>query len=173
MLFEYGLGYIWMWQYVEKDAVFLSSFRQRLYDVYKQEWRTKVDETSQYRLFKHIKQEFGFEVYLNTFNKGIRINISKLRLSSHLFLIERGRWGNRRLDIRNRLCLTCNVIEDEYHCIVECPRFKKERNGLLPVSLKVRPSMYKFINFIKCKDSNMVLGQLCMKVMTEYKKKYV
>ena len=46
MLFEYGFGDVWMWQYVVNDRLFLSKFRQRLYDVYKQEWRMQIAETS-------------------------------------------------------------------------------------------------------------------------------
>ena len=125
----------------------MSEFRQRLYDVYKQEWRMQINETSQHRLYKHIKHDFYFEPYLSIVNKELRVHISKLRLSSHLFLVERGRWGNRRLNIENRLCSLCNVREDEYHCMIECPRFVNERKGLLPVPLKNRPSMFEFINF--------------------------
>ena len=173
MLFEYGFGDVWMWQYVGNDRLFLSQFRQRLYDVYKQEWRIQISETSQHRLYMHIKQDFCFESYLSIVNKELRIHISKLRLSSHLFLVERGRWVNRRLNIEDRLCALCNVREDEYHCMVECPRFVKERKNLLPVSLKNRPSMFEFINFIKCNEKNIMLGQLCLNVMKEYKKNYV
>ena len=173
MLFEYGFGDVWMWQYVGNDRLFLSQFRQRLYDVYKQEWRIQISETSQHRLYMHIKQDFCFESYLSIVNKELRIHISKLRLSSHLFLVERGRWVNRRLNIEDRLCALCNVREDEYHCMVECPRFVKERKNLLPVSLKNRPSMFEFINFIKCNEKNIMLGQLCLNVMKQYKKNYV
>ena len=158
MLFEYGFGYVWMWQYVEKDSLFLSAFKQRTNDVFVQEWSGNVEETSQHRLYKFIKQKFCFETYLNVRNRDLRIHISKLRLSSHLFMIERGRWGNRRLNIENRLCSLCNVLEDEYHCLIECPRFVTERKGLLPMSLKTRPSMFGFINFIRCDEMNTMLG---------------
>ena len=85
--------------YVGNNRLFLSQFRQRLYDVYKQEWRIQISETSQHRLYMHIKQDFCFESYLSIVNKELRIHISKLKLSSHLFLVERGRWVNRRLNI--------------------------------------------------------------------------
>ena len=173
MLFEYGFGYVWMWQYVEKHSLFLKEFKNRVYDVYKQEWRMQVNETSENRLYKHVKDDFSFSPYLCIVNKDIRKHISKLRLSSHLFLIERGRWGNRRAPVENRLCELCEVREDEYHCLIECPRFVKERKGLLPEQLKNRPSMFKFVNFVKSEDKCFMLGQLCMLVMIGYKKKYV
>ena len=47
MLFDYGFSYVWMWQYVDNDVKFLSEFKQRLHDLYIQEWRIKVDETNE------------------------------------------------------------------------------------------------------------------------------
>jgi len=85
MLFDYGFSYVWMWQYVDNDVKFLSEFKQRLHDLYIQEWRTKVEETSQHRLYKHIKENFEFEPYLHMIIKGVRVSVTKIRLSSHLF----------------------------------------------------------------------------------------
>jgi hypothetical protein len=170
MLFDYGFSYVWMWQYVDNDVKFLSEFKQRLHDLYIQEWRIKIDETSQHRLYKHIKENFEFEPYLHMINKGVRVSVTKIRLSSHLFLIERGRWATRRMNVEERLCTQCNTIEDEFHCLVECTRFVNERKRLLPVSLRIRPSMFEFVKFIKCNESSAMLGQLSMKVMKEYRK---
>ena len=80
----YGFGYVWMWQYVEKDALFLSEFRQRLYDVYKQEWRMQINETSQHILYKHIKHDFYFEPYLSIVNKELKSTYfeAKIKFSS-------------------------------------------------------------------------------------------
>ena len=75
--------------------MFLSEFKQRLHDLYIQEWRIKVDETSQHRLYKHMKENFEFEPYLHMINKGVRVSVTKIRLSSHLFLIERGSAGGK------------------------------------------------------------------------------
>ena len=69
----------------------------------------------------------------------------KLRLSSHLFLVERGRWGRNRIEYKDRLCTMCNTIEDEFHCLIECPNYIKERKGCLPEILIRRPSMFEFI----------------------------
>ena len=64
--------------------------------------------TSDGRLFKHIKQEFGYELYMNINNRALRISITKIRLSSNLFKIERGRWGENRVERRERLCAVCD-----------------------------------------------------------------
>ena len=72
--------------------------------------------------------------------------MTKVRLSSHSFYIERGRWAKNKIDLKNRTCTLCGVVEDEYHCLIECPRFYTERKGSLSDSFLKKPSMFKFIN---------------------------
>ena len=71
----------------------MSSLRLQDMPMYLQEWNTSVSNTTDNRLFKQIKHVFGYESYLNINNKSVRIALSRVRLSSHLFMIERGRWG--------------------------------------------------------------------------------
>ena len=89
-----------------------------------------------------------------------------------MFLIERGRWGHRRLDVIERKCTLCGVIESEYHCLIECPRYKDARIGCVPEYLKRKPSMFAFVNFIKCENEIEFrkVGLLCLKVMKEHQK---
>ena len=63
-------------------------------------------------------------------NKLLRVANTKIRLSSHLFYIERGRWGKNKINAIDRKCQLCNTIEDEFHCLVECPRFKEIRKNV-------------------------------------------
>ena len=48
------------------------------------------------------------------------------------------RWGVRKIDRNDRKCDQCDDIEDEYHCLLICPKFVKERKGCLPDSLLKR-----------------------------------
>ena len=165
-----GMGHIWVTQHVENENHFLKVFRQRLQDMYLQEWSAKVNTTSDGRMFKHLKQSFVFEQYLEMPNKYLRVSITKIRLSSHLFFIERGRWTNiPRLD---RKCDCCNVIEDEYHVFIECPRFMSERKRYLPIKLRRKPSMVEFLNIIKCTNVNeyTTVGKLCASIQKEHRK---
>ena len=46
---------------------------------------------------------------------------SKLRISSHRLEIEAGGWARpNRIPIDQRLCSTCENLEDEYHFVLEC-----------------------------------------------------
>ena len=139
--------------------------------MYLQQWAGHTTETSTNRLYRHIKDSFCFENYLNINNKSLRVSITKIRLSSHLFNIERGRWGNVRVPVVNRVCSNCNVIEDEYHCLIECPRYVSERRGCVPERLRKRPSMYEFIKYLKGESEAdyRTLGLLCMRVMKKHR----
>ena len=175
MLFQHGFGYVWYQQYVENQSNFLKIFERRLTDIFHQKWQTDINSTSDFRIFKKVKQSFGFERYLNLDNKTLRIAITKVRLSSHLFFIERGRWSKPKINAEDRKCDLCNTIEDEYHCLIECPKFVNERKNCLPETLKKRPSMYEFVIFLQCSHPTMYhkLGLLCFKVMKVYKTHYL
>ena len=172
MLYENGFGYVWEKQSVTCETSFLNLFKQRLQDIAIQNWVSEVNLTTSNKLYKHVKIKFQFEGYLNMSNKCFRSSITSLRMSSHLFYIERGRWAG--VEVKDRICEMCHTIEDEYHCLVECPRFSRERKGLLPHNLIKKPSMFNFIEFIKCQNKEIYnkIGLLCFKIMKAYRKDY-
>ena len=64
------------------------------------------------------KTIFGTECYLKSIsNPKLRIALSKLRTSSHDLEIERGRYVRPKLNVDERLCLSCNVVENEEHFV--------------------------------------------------------
>ena len=156
MLFELGFGYVWFNQNVKCETSFLRQIKQRMCDIYLQEWNAEKMLTTSSRLYKHIKVHFQFENYLHTINKPLRIAITKIRLSSHSFLIERGRWSKQKIEVKDRKCTLCDIVEDEYHCLVECSRFISERKNCLPETLLKKPSMYDFINLLQSEDKKKI-----------------
>ena len=170
-LFSIGLGMFWERQQVFGEDSFLRTFSQRIHDIYLQNWSAEVMDTSENRLFKHIKQNFCLESYLNMSNKGLRVAITKIRLSSHVFMIERARWNVRIPKLKDRVCAYCNVIESEYHVLIECPRFTNERYGCVPQDLIKYPNMSNFKKFLTSSDENIQvkLGSLCFRVLKAYK----
>ncbi|MEW8548168.1 MAG: reverse transcriptase domain-containing protein, partial [Candidatus Thiodiazotropha sp.] len=81
--------------------------------------------------FSQIYTQFSLQNYL-TFGlpKSKTKELSKLRISSHDLLIERGRYFRPKVPRENRLCMTCNKIEDEEHFMIYCSRFSMIRNDL-------------------------------------------
>ena len=166
-----GFGYIWQQQFVLNENTFLNSFKQRLFDIHLQFWESQVRLTTDNRLYKYIKFNFAFEPYLNISNRALRTSLTKIRLSSHLFYIERGRWGPNVIDINERKCTICNRVESEYHCLIECPKFNNERRGLLTNDLIANPCFQFFVEYLSSYDLKTLrkLALLCYKIQKEYK----
>ena len=132
-----------------------------------------VDLTSDHTLFKKLKFNFELESYLkNVVNSSFRKAITKIRLSSHSFYIERGRWGTNKIKVEDRKCEICpNSVEDELHCLVYCPRFINKRRDLLPKRLAEHKNEFELIRFLctdDLKDQNK-LGKLCHSVQLAYR----
>lgn len=174
LLNSIGLGDYWLSQCIENESKFISIFRQRIQDIHYQEWSAEVDGTSSNRLFKYIKEDFKFEEYLDSLNnKAHRICLTQVRLSSHAFMSERGRWGRTKVKYEERKCSVCNVVEDEYHCLIECPRFEYERRYCMTDVMGRRESrsMFEFVKWFKSKGDEECkkLSLLCFKIMREYR----
>ena len=174
LLGKNGFGYVWQQQGVPKNKTrwFIENLKKRLTDQYLQKWSEDMASTSKNRLFKHIKTEFKFEEYLDIIDsKHHRISLSKIRLGSHNFWIERGRWSKPKKKDHLRICTDCRKIEDEYHCFIECPRFKPYTKKL-PANLLKKPSMYVFIKTLNTTEPATMkrLATVCSDILLNYEK---
>ena len=122
-------------------------------------------------MYKHIDHDFYGKDYLTAIkNNNLRIALSKLRLGSHNFMVERGRWARPPIDHPRRICKECNELDDDSHIFFECVRYGPLRNKYLPFYLLNRPSMAKFIDFLHTAsgDDLMNLSIFIFKVFKEY-----
>ena len=132
LLSRYGFGHVWLNQGVGDPVIFIKEFYQRICYCAIQEWNTQKSQYSKLALYNEVKTEFGYESYLSYINvKKCRAALCRLRCSCHGLMIEIGRYEN--IAKENRICQLCNrkgrqVIEDEYHFIVECETFTNLRN---------------------------------------------
>ena len=92
---------------------------------------------------KHIAC-FRFQPYLDLLNVSkYRISFSRLRLVSHRLCIEVGRWHRPvSIPVNECLCTTCNILEDEYHFVMECQLYVNTRKLRLPAYNWKRPNMF-------------------------------
>ena len=82
-----------------------------------------------YRLFK---SSFGPEAYLfNVKDQRYRTAITKLRASSHILEIERGRYSKPMVPSHLRMCKIWNMVEDEEHFVTKWVIDINERSQLL------------------------------------------
>ena len=88
-----------------------------------------MDKLRTYRL---IKQQFGFEKYLEVLpDRKRRKALAAFRISAHKLQIERGRYSGQNLE--DRLCSACNVVEDEVHLFCDCIKYLTPRNQFLQI----------------------------------------
>ena len=166
-----GFGFVWRNQGVDNINLFLAQFKQRLQDCFIQKNDEEINNVSENRLYKYIKGSFVFKDYLSKItDKHLRISLSKIRLGSHNFMNERGRWHLPKLPYSERLCNLCNEVEDEYHILLLCPRYKKFRSNIFIKRLLIKPSMHKFIYSLQnIKESELKSFALfCFQILKEY-----
>ena len=90
-------------------------------------------------------------------NTKYRIALTRLRVSSHRLEIEMGRWHKPNKIIRSeRKCQNCNVLEDEFHFILECPVYLEIRSQLLSKYYLKRPNMHKFTELLMSDNKKIV-----------------
>ena len=105
---------------------------KRMEDIFYQEaFATINNEGSKLRTFGKLKTDIGRSNYL-TQVKHIdnRIALSKMRLSNHDLMIEKGR--HLKIDKTERFCPFCpNHVETELHFLLQCKTFSHMRRILI------------------------------------------
>jgi ribonuclease I len=147
----------------------LNLIRTKLRQKFIQEWgeavhggepdECNIRKSGKLSLYREIKTGFYREGYLQDITiKKDRAALCKLRISAHRLNIERGRYN--RVPREQRFCLYCNetgtqVVEDEYHCIIECGRVEN-----------VRRIVFDKISQLNCKFYTMCSNDKCTYLMT-------
>ena len=50
--------------------------------------------------------------------------------------------------LNERTCVICNLLEDEYHLVLECNMYKELRKQNIAKYYWIRPNMMKFIELL-------------------------
>ena len=131
LLDNYGFSYVWNNPFSVNLKTFHLLFKERVIDVFKQDWFNKISNSGSLTLYKNFKQSFEIKHYLNVLSSKFRIVISRLRLSAHQLRIETGRYASNRTDRALRLCTLCDKsdLEDEYHFVLVCPVYDSIRKN--------------------------------------------
>ena len=128
LLFRYGFGNVWVSQGVDDPDVFYNEFRTRLMDIFAQEWKSRLADSTRAVFYRNVVSDCKFSALLDVVNiKSHRIALTRLIASSHRLRVETGRWVRPPIPRDERLCPICNKQEDEYHIIFECRRFSDLR----------------------------------------------
>ena len=124
------------------------------------------------RTYRNIKLSFGTEPYIYLVkDRRYRHAISRLRCSSHILHIEKGRYTRPRTPLHERLCYSCNCVEDELHFVIACSLNRTERIVLYDKVARKFPEfdqladVEKFVFLFTFKDAQMLtwLGKFLYK----------
>ena len=171
MLDQNGFGHVWIGQGVPNEKSFIHIFEKRIKDIFMQNNNTSIYGVSENRLFPYLQHAHETAHYLVFIKeKYIRVALTKFRLGSHNFMIERGRWEKPKTEFLQRVCDTCNKVEDEFHIVFNCSKFNNLRKQHINLSFVQNPSMYKLIELINSEDEIIVrkLGIFLHKVFKIY-----
>ena len=124
---------------------FKKEFKKVVHNNYIQKTKdklSKLTDNSKLYLYNKIKHDIVLEEYLiQQKNFKNRQLIAKFRTSDHCLQIETGRYNN--IPHQQRLCTACNILEDEYHFLLNCYLNQQPRNLLINTTENKCPSFTK------------------------------
>ena len=101
--------------------------REELIALHRNEILHECTTKPKLRFFREFKSDCLTEKYVTiNLTSSERSVLSQLRFGILPLAVETGRFINQPLE--QRLCKTCNVIEDEWHFIFDCELYNDERN---------------------------------------------
>ena len=160
-LFRVGLGESWISQDQLNATKFIHTYKNRILDIYLQECNAFMETSSKCVLYKNfVHHDFSkTQPYLTKpIHSKLKKNISLIRLSSHRLNVETGRYtGKSRQD---RLCDVCESqeIEDEFHFILQCPKYLHIRKKYLNNYYYKSPSVYKLLQLLGSQHTPTLAG---------------
>ena len=160
MLFHLGFGEVWYNQGVGDADSFIYLFKQRINDIFSQNWRSSLEDSTRARTHKLLRTDFVTRKYLETVNCASHLTaFARLVTSSHRLRVETGRWDKPvAIEYKDRKCQLCNPgdIEDEYHFVLKYPVYSSIRRRCIPRRYWYRPNMMKFQNLFSNKCAHVI-----------------
>ena len=144
--------------------------KQTLQDQYLQYWRSELTKSSKGINYSLFKDSIQLEPYLLSLPYNLYINMIRFRTGNHRMPIEVGRWDDS--DISDRKCNLCttNSIGDEFHYLLQCPYFRRDRQRLIPTNFFERPNILKYKKLLSTRDELSLanLGKFVRIIMKQF-----
>ena len=101
--------------YLTKDL------RKATEELFSNKWKQQIQEGTKPDTYRTFKTNNKFEVYLTHPKRKERVAMTKLRISDHKLMIEKGRHIRPQIPRENRKCHMCtSEVEDEVHFLTNC-----------------------------------------------------
>ena len=124
---------IWQNQGYRKINGVPKTLEDCIFASYRSCWKNALMGSDKLVTYRKFKNELKMENYLSFGTSESRQKFTKLRISAHRLQIELGRHRKPESIPRElRVCIRCNsgAIDDEFHAVMKCNKFKAERNNL-------------------------------------------
>ena len=162
ILAETGRNDLWINQYNQQlnSSTLKTIIKQRLLDQNLQRWHASLNDSNKGKMYSTFKENIKIEGYLTSLNNRDALNLLKFRTGNHRFPVETGRWSG--IDISERKCQLCqlNDVGDEFHYLLKCTFFEKERKTHISRYYYTRPNLLKFKELLTG-ASNYQLSRAC------------
>ena len=146
ILIKCGLNNIWESQDFINPKWLKATVKQKLKDLFINEWFSLVETSSNATFYRIFKTKFGFEPYICKQNKYLHYLV-KFRTRNHRLPIETGNWN--RTPLNERVCRHCrNKLGDEFHYLFECNLFEEDRKKYLKSYFYRHPNVFKLEKLI-------------------------
>ena len=92
------------------------------------------------RTYRMFKDSYMTEPYVSiTVPEKYRSAYAKFRCGVAPIKIETCRYGINRIPVNERLCESCDSVEDEYHVLMQCPKYDDTRTVVLESICRITP----------------------------------
>ena len=136
LLFRTNHRDVWENHWVENANRLIKQVKSCLINTYKVDWSIKARNSIKLRTYIKFKFEHSLEEYMFYIPDTRWMEaLSRLRMSSHMLEIERGRHVKpQKLPLEQRICQRCtsNSVDDEIHFVITCSYFLRSEIVYLP-----------------------------------------
>ena len=151
ILIKCGLSGFWEQQKVDNPVWHVRCVKQKLKDLFINEWYTKLDTSPSATYYRISKIKFEQEHYLQKPPFHMKKNLCLFRTRNHKLPIETGRWI--RLDISERKCHLCyQDVGDEFHFLFSCQALAEERRKYIKRYYYIRPNAIKYNELMNARN---------------------
>lgn len=159
LLCDLGFSGIWDTQEFLNAKWLSEAVKRKLKDQYIQNWTATLEVSSSSKNFRLFKHDFTCSHYINVLPDNLIRTFLAFRSRNHKLPIETGRWSG--IPLNERKCTFCNEdIGDEYHFIMQCKYFKKNRDELIDPFFSTNPNVLKYSQLMNTTNTKQLIN-LC------------
>ena len=175
ILYSYGFGNVWLNQGCGNTELFVTLFKQRIFDNATQHLHSDINNISKLNTYCQFKYSLESEKYIDTIKWKRHISaLAIFRCSNHHLAIETQRGKTVREHRFCKFCLNLNIreIEDEFHFLMVCPLYEHIWH-CYSIFENIHKNFNYFINIMSTNNPEHIqqLGSfihIAMKVHTEF-----